>query len=366
MKIGITCHATVGGSGAIATALGKLLANEGHEVHFICHDVPFGLVGEPHPSITVHEVEATSYPPLRYPPYAMALAVKTASVARYAGLDLLHVHYAIPHALSAFLAREMIAPQRLRVACTLHGTDITLVGSDPSYQPLVRFLLGQCDAVTAVSNWLAETAMRSFSLKRDIETIYNFIDIDEYTRGDTGPGDVPTVVHVSNFRPVKRTVDVIEIFGRVYKATPARLIMVGDGPDREKAIARAQALGIAAEVSFVGVVENVVDILSKADVFLLPSEMESFGLAALEAMACETPVVAANVGGLGEVIEHDRSGYLLAPGDVDSMAERTIEILRDPEMRARMGKRGRSIAAEKFSPGAALSAYMDVYDSLLQ
>ena len=366
MKIGITCNATVGGSGAIATALGKLLADKGHEVHFICHEVPFGLAGERRAGVTVHEVETAQYPQLRHPPYGMALAVKTASVARRARLDLLHVHYAIPHALTAFLAREMIAPERLRVVCTLHGTDTTLVGADPSYQPLVRFLLKQCDAVTAVSNWLAKASGRSFSLEKEIRTIYNFVDTGQYRRIGEDTGGTPTIVHVSNFRPVKRTTDVIEIFGRVRKTIPARLIMVGDGPDYEKAIARAQALGVASDVSFAGVVENVVDILSKADVFVLPSEMESFGLAALEAMACETPVVATEIGGLSEVVEDGHSGYLLPLGDVDSMAERTVELLRNPELRAQMGKKARSVAMEKFSPQTALDSYLDVYDSALR
>ena len=365
MRIGITCHATVGGSGAIAAALGRLLADEGHKVHFICHDIPFGLAGGRQSGITVHEVEATQYPPLKYPPYAMALAVKMASVAREEKLDLLHTHYAIPHALSAYLAREMISPQRLRIVCTLHGTDVTLVGADPSYQPLAHFLLEACDAVTSVSNWLTETAKHSFSLQRDVHAIYNFVDTDEYRRVGQVAGNRPAVVHISNFRPVKRAVDVIEIFKKVRDNKPARLIMVGDGPDRPRAAARAHALGIASDVSFVGVTESVVDILSDADVFLLPSEMESFGLAALEAMACEVPVIAANVGGLGEVVEDGRAGYLLPLGDIEGMAARAVEILNDPELRERMGRRGRDIAAEKFSPQTALKAYMNLYASVL-
>ena len=366
MKIGITCHATVGGSGAIAAALGKLLAGAGHEVHFICHEIPFGLAGGPHPGIIVHEVEPTQYPPLRYPPYAMALAVKMASIARLAGLDLLHVHYAIPHALSAFLAREMIAPEKLKTVCTLHGTDVTLVGADPSYKRLVHFLLETCDAVTAVSDWLAETSRDLFGLEREIATIHNFVDTDEYKRIGERAGGAPTIVHISNFRPIKRATDAIEVFRRVRDKMSARLIMVGDGPDREKAIACAETLGIGSDVDFVGVIQSVVDILSAADVFLLPSQMESFGLAALEAMACEIPVVAADVGGLSEVIENGKSGYLLPLGDVDCMAARVVEILQDRYQRTRMGKRGRAIALEKFSPQTALKSYMDVYDSALE
>jgi N-acetyl-alpha-D-glucosaminyl L-malate synthase BshA len=366
MRIGITCHATIGGSGAIAVALGRLLAVEGHEVHFVCHDIPFGLAGSPHPGITVHEVEVMQYPPLKYPPYGMALAVKMAAVAQLVELDLFHVHYAIPHTLSAYLAREMIAPQRLRIMCTLHGTDITLVGADPSYQPLVRFCIEACDAVTSVSNWLTETVKQSFRLERPVHTIHNFIDTNEYRRIEVAFGQVPVIVHISNFRPVKRTIDVIDIFKRVRDKMPSRLIMVGDGPDRPRAIARAHALGIATEVSFVGVTDSVVDILSSADVFLLPSEMESFGLAALEAMACEVPVVASRVGGLDEVVEDEESGYLLPVGDVESMAARTLGIVNNPELRKRLGTRGRSIATERFSPRTALNAYMDVYKSVLR
>jgi N-acetyl-alpha-D-glucosaminyl L-malate synthase BshA len=366
MRIGITCYATVGGSGAIASALGRLLAEEGHEVHFICQDVPFDLAGKQHPRITVHQVKVAQYPPLKYPPYAMALAVKMAAVAKLERLELLHVHYAIPHALSAYLAREMIAPQPLRIICTLHGTDITLVGADPSYQPLVRFCLGACDAVTAVSHWLTEEATRSFGLEKDVKTIYNFIDIDEYKRGGGRSGSVPVIVHISNFRPVKRTTDVIEIFKRVRDKARAKLVMVGDGPDRPRTIDLAKELGILADVDFVGVTENVIDLLSSADVFVLPSEMESFGLAALEAMACEVPVVAANTGGLAEVVEEGKSGYLLPIGDVESMAARVLEIINNTDLRSQFGKRGRKIATEKFTPRAALDAYMGLYRSLLE
>jgi N-acetyl-alpha-D-glucosaminyl L-malate synthase BshA len=296
----------------------------------------------------------------------MALSVKMASVARLAKLDALHVHYAIPHALGAFLAREMIAPDQLKIVCTLHGTDVTLVGADPSYHPLVHFLLEECDAVTAVSRWLAETAIESFGLEREVVTIPNFIDTDEYRKtGDRSDGP-PIIVHISNFRPIKRATDVIRIFKRVRDKTPARLVMVGDGPEEPETVALAKELGVVSDVSFIGVTESVVDILSEADAFLLPSEMESFGLAALEAMACETPVVAAKVGGLSEVVEDGESGFLLPLGDVDSMAERTLEILRNQDVRTRMGKRGREIAIEKFCPQIALNAYLDVYDSALR
>ncbi len=366
MRIGITCHATVGGSGAIAASLGKLLADEGHDVHFVCHDIPFGLAGGRHRGITIHEVEATQYPPLKHPPYGMALAVKMAAVAKLAKLDLFHVHYAIPHALSAYLAREMIAPERLRIVCTLHGTDITLVGADPSYRPLVKFCIEMCDSVTSVSKWLTETVKRSFGLEKDVHTVYNFVDLDEYSRAEGREADTPVIVHTSNFRPLKRTVDVIDIFKRVRDKVQARLIMVGDGPDRSRALARALGLGIADDVSFVGVTESVADILSTAQVFLLPSEMESFGLAALEAMACEVPVVATRVGGLEEVVEDGESGYLLPVGDVEAMAARTLDILRDPALRQRLGQRGRAIAAEKFSPRAALRLYLEVYHSFLR
>lgn len=366
MKIGITCHATIGGSGAIATALGTLLANEGHDVHFICHDIPFGLLNIDHAGITVHKVEATRYPPLKWPPYEMALAVKMVSVYRQTKLDLFHVHYAIPHALSAYLAREMVAPERLRVVCTLHGTDITLVGADPLYRPLVHFILNSCDSVTAVSSWLAETTKKLFELERDVQTIYNFVNTNEYKQLKEMSADRPTLVHVSNFRPVKRTSDVIRVFAKIREKIGARLVMAGEGPDQPAAAGLARDLGIDADVSFVGTTQSIVEILSAAHVFLLPSEMESFGLAALEAMACEVPVVATCVGGLAEVVEDGQSGYLLPLGNVEAMAGRTIEILKNPELRAHMGRRGRAIAIEKFSPQAALNAYMDVYHSVLQ
>ncbi len=393
MKIGITCHATVGGSGAIATALGKLLAEEGHEVHFVCHDIPFNLAGTRHPGITVHEVEATQYPPLRYPPHDMALAVKMANVADAANLDLVHVHYAIPHALSAYLAREMLAPKPLKIVCTLHGTDITLVGADPSYRPLVRFCIEACDAVTSVSNWLTKTVKECFRLNKEVKTVYNFVDMQEYCRDsaktdlklsdEEGRGEgqgsgttpfaqqapeghpVPTIVHISNFRPVKRVSDVIEIFKRVRDAMSCRLLMVGDGPDRAKAAGLARSLGIAPDVIFMGVTQRVVDILSNASVFVLTSEMESFGLAALEAMACEVPVVTADVGGLREVVEDGQSGFLLPLGDVDAMAEKTAEILRNRDLKKKLGRRGRAIAVEKFPPRAALHAYLEIYRSVL-
>ncbi|GAB4351172.1 MAG: N-acetyl-alpha-D-glucosaminyl L-malate synthase BshA [Candidatus Abyssubacteria bacterium] len=363
MRIGITCHATVGGSGAIAVALGKLLADQRHEVHFICHEMPFGLVGQRHPNITVHEVEVTQYPPLKYPPYGMALAVKMAAVTREAGLDLLHVHYAIPHALSGYLAREMLAPQRPKLVCTLHGTDVTLVGADPSYRPLVKFCIESCDAVTSVSNWLTETVKDSFETSRDVHTVYNFVDTNEYRRVETRPNELPRIVHISNFRPVKRTLDVVRVFKRVRERRKAHLLMVGDGPDRERAFEVAQSLGVAGDITFAGVTESVVEILSSADVFLLPSEMESFGLAALEAMACETPVVATRVGGLPEVVEDGATGYLLPLGDIESMASRTLEIIENPKLKRQLGERGRAVAREKFTPQAALRAYWEVYQS---
>ncbi|MCJ7838301.1 MAG: N-acetyl-alpha-D-glucosaminyl L-malate synthase BshA [Burkholderiales bacterium] len=366
MRIGIACHATIGGSGAIAASLGKLLADEGHEIHFVCNDVPFGIAGSCHPGITVHKADATQHPPLKCPPHGMALAVKMASVSRHARLDVFHVHYAIPYALSAYLARAMIAPERLRIVCTVHGTDITLVGADPSYKPLVQFLLRTCDAVTAVSQWLAMTVKDSFKLEKEISCIYNFIDADKYRplRADTG--GVPTLAHISNFRPVKRTADVIEIFKRVRDTMRARLIMVGDGPDKPRAESLARTLGIVSDVTFVGETDSVVDILSSADVFLLPSEMESFGLAALEAMACEVPVVGSDVGGLNEVVEHGESGYLLPTGDVESMAAYTLKILGNQDLRTRLGKKGRSIATEKFRPQTALHSYLQVYESVLK
>src|SRR5437899_8011815 len=339
MKIGITCYPTYGGSGVVATELGMELAQRGHEVHFIAYALPIRLT-EPHPNIHYHEVEVSRYPLFDYPPYDLALATRMAEVSELYELDLLHVHYAIPHSVSAMLARQMLAAgpkhRKLPFVTTLHGTDITLVGQDPSYLPITRFSIEESDGVTAISQYLRERTVREFEVKNHIEVIYNFVNCDVYCRSQNfaeerreyAPNGERILMHVSNFRPVKRVTDVIEIFDRVRKIIPAKLLLMGDGPDRSPAEWLAVQKGIHNDVIFLGKREQVYETLGIADVLLLPSELESFGLAALEAMASEVVPIATSVGGVPEVIENG-TGFLAGVGDVETMARYTIEILSD-------------------------------------
>ncbi len=320
MKIGITCYPTYGGSGVVAAELGLELAQRGHEVHFISYSQPFRLT--PHANIHFHEVEVSHYPLFDYPPYDLALATRMAEVAEIYKLDLLHVHYAIPHSVSALLAKQMLAwnsgnKRRLPFVTTLHGTDITLVGQDPSYLPITRFSIEKSDGVTAISKYLRERTLQEFDIQNSIQVIYNFVNCDLYLRAPDAAElraqyakpEERILVHLSNFRPVKRIQDVIEIFDRVQKKLPARLLLIGDGPERSRAEWMARRLGIDDRVLFLGKQDRVNETLAIADVMLLPSELESFGLAALEAMACEVVPIATRVGGLPEVVEHGKTGY---------------------------------------------------------
>src|SRR6202166_56469 len=311
MRVGITCYPTYGGSGIVATELGMELANRGHEVHFISYANPIRLDPDT-PRIHYHEVEVSTYPLFQYPPYCLALASRMAEVAEAYHLDLLHVHYAIPHSISAMLAQQMVAERRrLPFVTTLHGTDITLVGSDRSYLPITRFSIDQSDAVTAISNYLRDRTLRVFDVKKEIEVIYNSVNCDVYhriedsaeLRAEYAPNGEKLLVHLSNFRPVKRLSDVIEIFDRVRKQIPAKLLMIGDGPDRSVAEWLAVQKGIREDVLFLGKQDQVQEKLGIADILLMPSELESFGLAALEAMACEVVPIATRTGGVPEVIE---------------------------------------------------------------
>ena len=340
MKIGITCYPTYGGSGVVATELGIELAQRGHEIHFITYSQPFRL-REPQANIIFHEVEVSSYPLFDYPPYDLALATRMAEVAQFYSLDLLHVHYAIPHSVSALLAKQMLAsaqrPHKFPFVTTFHGTDITLVGLDRSYLPITRFSIEQSDGVTAISNYLRERTYKEFNVRNEIEVIYNFVNCDIYRRtpevmakrSEFAADDERLLVHLSNFRPVKRVCDVIEIFDRVQKKVPAKLILIGDGPDRSRAEWLAMEKGIHERVIFLGKQDLVHEKLALADVMLLPSELESFGLAALEAMACEVVPIATRVGGVPEVIEHGVSGYMADVGDVATMARYAIDLLSD-------------------------------------
>ncbi len=371
MKIGITCYPTYGGSGVVATELGMELAARGHEVHFISYAVPTRL-DPAHERIYFHEVEVTSYPLFDHPPYTLALAVKMAEVAESASLDLLHVHYAIPHSVSALLARSMLAPRRLPFITTLHGTDITLVGSDRSYLPITRFSIEQSDGVTAISNYLRDQTIKEFDVHRPIEVIRNFVNCDQYCRladqrrrSEWAPDGEPLIMHLSNFRPVKRITDAIEIFALVRQKMPAKFVLIGDGPDRGSAEHLVRCKKLSRDVFFVGKQDHIQDFLGLADLFLLPSDLESFGLAALEAMACEVPVIATNVGGVPEVVANGVDGYLVDPRDVASAAKFAIQILSRADRGREMGKQARIDARKKFCSNDVIPLYEAYYEQVL-
>lgn len=378
MKIGITCYPTYGGSGVVATELGMELAARGHEVHFITYALPIRLAEMPdEPAVasrvSFHEVEVSHYPLFEYPPYELALATQMAEVAEHYQLDLLHVHYAIPHSVSALLAQQMLKPRHLPFVTTLHGTDITLVGQDRSYLPITRFAIEQSDGVTAVSEYLRQTTLRDFNLGKKIEVIWNFVNCERYQRrgnptlrAQFARADEPIVAHLSNFRPVKRLPDVIEVFGRVRRELPAKLLLIGDGPERANAEWLVREKGLSEQVHFLGKQNQVYEKLAVADLFLLLSENESFGLAALEAMACEVPVIATRVGGVPEVITDGETGYLAAVGDVDTMARRALELLSEPARARALGQRARESAQQRFCSSLIIPRYEAFYRSVLE
>jgi N-acetyl-alpha-D-glucosaminyl L-malate synthase BshA len=371
MNIGITVYPTYGGSGIVGSELGKELAARGHNVHFISSALPTRLT-ELSARVHFHEVEMMSYPLFEHQPYTLALATKMAAVAESENLDLLHVHYAIPHSISAILARESLQPhRRLPVITTLHGTDITLVGADRSYLPITRYGLLQSDGVTAISHYLKAATIETFQFD-NITVIPNFICASDYQkhpvpelRAELSPDGAPLLVHVSNFRPVKRPVDCVEILARVLKRTRARLVMVGDGSERQNAEHRARCLGIESQCSFVGKQPKIVDYLSAADVLLLPSEQESFGLAALEAMACEVPVIASRVGGVPEVVTDGETGYLSDVGDVEKMSDDAVRLLEDEEGRREMGARARESAITRYNTDLVIPQYIEFYERVI-
>jgi L-malate glycosyltransferase len=371
MKIGITCYPTYGGSGVVATELGIELAARGHEIHFISYAMPIRLTMSSE-RIQFHEVEVTTYPLFDHPPYTLALATKMAEVAEGASLDLLHVHYAIPHSVSALLARMMAAPRRLPFITTLHGTDITLVGNDRSYLPITRFSIEESDGVTAISNYLRERTVKEFEIKNPIEVIPNFVNCDLYKRsedmelrGQWAPNGEPIVMHLSNFRPVKRVTDVVEIFALVLEKIPAKLVMMGDGPDRGAAEYIVRKKKLTKDVFFLGKQDRVQEKLGLADLFLLPSDLESFGLAALEAMACEVPVIASNVGGLPEVVTHGVDGYLVPPRDVEAASKFALSILTLPDRGRSMGQQSRVNARRKYCSNDVIPHYEAYYQKIL-
>jgi N-acetyl-alpha-D-glucosaminyl L-malate synthase BshA len=375
MKIGITCYPTYGGSGVVATELGIELAARGHEIHFITYSQPFRLTGR-EGNIFFHEVAVSNYPLFEHPPYDLALATRMAEVAEFYSLDLLHVHYAIPHSVSALLARQMLASRGLHLPfiTTLHGTDITLIGLDRSYLPITKFGIEQSDGVTAISSYLRDRTREAFGIDSEIEVIRNFVNCDVYIRNPElvaamrprfAQPQERLLVHLSNFRPVKRIQDVVEVFARVAAAMPARLMLIGDGPDRSVAEYLARQHNIQDRIHFVGKQDNVNELLPLADLMLMPSEMESFGLAALEAMACGVPVIATNVGGVPELIHNGQNGLLFEVGDVDSMASAAIELLRDEDKLKKMAREGRKTAQDHFCASRVIPLYESYYDRVL-
>ena len=377
MKIGITCYPTYGGSGVVATELGLELAQRGHEIHFISYAQPIRLRGE-QPNIHYHEVEVSRYPLFDYPPYDLALATRMAEVSQLYDLDLLHVHYAIPHSVSALLARQMLADgprgRRLPFVTTLHGTDITLVGLDRSYLPITRYSINQSDGITAISNYLRDRTMRVFDVNKEIEVIYNSVNCDVYCRcensselrAEYASNGERLLVHLSNFRPVKRVTDVIEIFDRVRKKIPSKLLLIGDGPDRSVAEWLTVQKGIHQDVLFLGKQDEVQEKLGICDILLMPSELESFGLAALEGMACEVVPIATRTGGVPEVIEHGSSGYLADVGDVDTMARYAIELLSDENALRVMAKACRAVAKARFCSSKIVPQYEAFYRRVVE
>jgi L-malate glycosyltransferase len=377
MNIGLLCYASIGGSGIVATELGKALADRGHDVHFISTDLPFRLT-EFHPGLSFHQVQTPSYPLFREPQYMLSLANRLVQVAREFRLTVVHAHYAVPHATVALLARQVLASGGSglppKVMTTLHGTDITLVGSDPSYSEIVAYSIEQSDGVTAVSESLAAATRRQLGVRRGIAVIPNFIDCSLYRRRPdpllrhrfAQDDETKLVIHVSNFRPVKRIDAVMRVFARISEQVPARLLLVGDGPEVATAHRLGRELGVADRTHVLGAQELVIPLLSAADVFLLPSEQESFGLAALEAMACEVPVVASNVGGLPEVIEDGVSGFLHPMDDLDAMAASAVALLRDPTLHERVRSAAVRRVRREFCAERVVPMYEAAYASVIE
>jgi N-acetyl-alpha-D-glucosaminyl L-malate synthase BshA len=368
-RIGITCYSHFGGSGVVATELGLALARRGIEVHFIASRLPFRL-RRFESNVLFHEVALANYPVFEQTPYNLALSTKMVEVVENYGLDLLHVHYALPFAASAYLARQLLLPRQLGVVTTLHGTDITVVGLEPSYFRITQFSIQSSDRVTAVSRFLKDRAEESFGITKPIEVIYNFVDPEVFapSRKRSGlrlaPPHSRVLMHASNFRPVKNIPTVIEVFAEVRKRVPVKLVMVGDGPEKAGAEHRVREMGAERDVLFLGNQDCMEEILPLADVFLLPSSSESFGLVALEAMSAEVPVVASNAGGLPEVIEHGATGYLHDSGHVDGMVSSVLRLLGNESLRRSIGQRARRVARERFNVDDMVTRYVNVYDSL--
>ena len=367
LKIGISCYPTVGGSGVIATELGKLLAERGHEVHFISSSVPFRLE-KVYPNIFFHQVEVNQYSVFQYPPYDLSLASKMAEIAQRQNLDILHVHYAVPHAICGFLAKQMVG-ENLKIVTTLHGTDITVLGHDPSLSNLIRFAIDRSDTVTAVSNDLVDQTQTLLSTNKEIHTVYNFVDERVYFKHNNSElknyyqikEDEKVIVHISNFRPVKRISDIIYSFANINKKLPSKLLLIGDGPELTVACKLVKELSLSEDVLFLGNQRHVAEILSISDLMLLLSEKESFGLVALEAMACGVPVVGTNIGGIPEVIEHGKTGFVCQVGDIDSVVHHCLEILTNSSVQQMMSEQSIIRVQNYFSSQLIVSQYEQIY-----
>ncbi len=372
MNIGIVCYPTYGGSGVVATELGKALATRGHQVHFITYAQPMRL-DRFQDNLFYHEVEIPNYPLFEFQLYSLSLASKIADVARFENLDIIHAHYAIPHAVSAFLACQILGEDsKLKTVTTLHGTDITLIGLDPGFLPLVRFSIEKSDAVTAVSRFLAEKTKTGFNVKREISVINNFVDTELYSRQpctpfkrQIAPNNEKILMHISNFRPVKRVADTIHIFAKVLEKVPSKLVLVGDGPDRVECERLSREIGISDHVRFLGKQSALPELLSSADLFLLPSQSESFGLSALEAMSCGVPVVATSMGGIPEVIVHGENGYIAELGDIERMAKYAVELLTNGKKWQVFSEKARERAVSEFRTDLIVPQYEELYQSVI-
>jgi N-acetyl-alpha-D-glucosaminyl L-malate synthase BshA len=373
MKIGITCYPTYGGSGVVATELGLALASLGHQVHFISYAIPHRL-NKFYENVFFHEVELSTYPLFEHSLYDLSLTSKILEVIEYEDLDLIHVHYAIPHAVSAYLARQVLRKSKkdLKFITTLHGTDITLVGLEPSFMPLVKFSIEESSGVTAVSRFLKEKTLTNYNIEKDIEVIYNFIDINKFKPDDgmifkehIAPCGEKILIHVSNFRPVKRVPDTIRILEKVKKEVPAKLVLIGDGPDRSECERLARELDLQKDVLFLGKQDALTDLLNSANVFLMPSQSESFGLSALEAMSCGVPVVSTSVGGLPELVIHNETGFIAEIGDIERMAKYTIDLLTNEKKYKLFSKNSRDRAVKNFDKQLIVPKYVEYYEKVL-
>jgi L-malate glycosyltransferase len=372
MNIGIACYPTYGGSGVVASELGKALAEKGHKIHFISYAQPFRLDSF-NDNIIYHEVEISTYPLFDFPLYTPALASKIVEVAQSEKLDIIHAHYAIPHATSAYLAKQILGPEKIKIVTTLHGTDITLVGLEPSYLPVMKFSIEHSDGVTAVSRFLKEKTITSYRINKEIKVIHNFVDTEKYhkmnasdLRHHVAPNGEKILIHLSNFRPLKRLPDVIRIFDAVRKKIPSKLILIGDGPERSGCEQLVRELGITDDVKFLGKQIEVVPLLSSADIFLIPSQSESFGLSALEAMACGLPVISSSVGGLPELVVHGETGYIAELGDIERMSRYTIDLLSNQQKYALFSSASRDRAVTMFEKRRIVEEYERFYDSILK